>query len=130
MRLRNPGPKKLPRGRAFPKGNKFGGRKKIPDDVKRAFELLEPDAIGALKAIVNSRSHMRREQAAEYIVNRVRGTPASSVHVSGPDGQPLNAGPMQISVSFCTTQLSAGNAEIKRVGPDAPLPNDDGSKEE
>lgn len=128
-RYRNPGPKKKPRGKPFAKGNKFGGRTALPPDVKAAFEAMLPDAVEALKNIVNNPKHQRQEQAAEYIANRVGGTPASSLSVSGPGGVPLG-GPLQVNVSFCTTPLSLGKAEITHVGPDgkmvevhAPMPD-------
>ena len=115
---RNPGPKKKPRGKPFEKGNKLGGRKALSPDVKAAFEELSVDAIKALRQVVNARKHNRREQAAEYIINRVSGTPPSSVHLeaSGPGGAPL--GPLAVSVSFCTTPLSLGKAEVTHIGPD------------
>lgn len=116
-RYRNPGPKKKPRGKPFAKGNKFGGRTALPPDVKAAFEAMLPDAVEALKNIVNNPKHQRQEQAAEYIANRVGGTPASSLSVSGPGGVPLG-GPLQVSVSFCTTPLSLGKAEVTHIGPD------------
>jgi hypothetical protein len=115
-RYRNPGPKKKPRGKPFAKGNKLGGRTALPPDVKEAFNAMLPDAVAALKGIVNNPRHQRQEQAAEYIANRVGGTPASSLQVSGPGGVPL--GPTQISVSFCTTPLSLGRAEVVHIGPD------------
>jgi hypothetical protein len=118
MRYRNPGPKKKPRGIPFAKGNKLGGRKPLPADVKAAFEGMLPDAVEALQQIVKQRKHPRREQAAEYITNRVGGTPSSSVHLSGPNGEPLQSGPLQISVSFCNTPLSLGKAAVTHIGPD------------
>lgn len=128
-RYRNPGPKKKPRGKPFAKGNKLGGRTALPPDVKAAFEAMLPDAVGALKDIVNNPRHQRQEQAAEYIANRVGGTPASSLQLSGPGGTPLG-GPLQVSVSFCTTPLSLGKAEVTHIGPDgkpvevqAPIPD-------
>jgi hypothetical protein len=119
-RYRNPGPKKKPRGKPFAKGNKLGGRTALPPDVKEAFQAMLPDAVNALKNIVNNPRHQRQEQAAEYIANRVGGTPPTSaqVQLSGPNGEPLNAGPPQITVSFCTTPLSLGRAEVVHIGPD------------
>lgn len=116
---RNPGPKKKPRGKPFAKGNKLGGRKALSSDVKKAFEELCPDALRALQEVVNTKKHNRREQAAEYIVNRVGGTPEtrSKIEASGPGGIPLGA-PLSISVSFCTTPLSMGRAEVTHIGPD------------
>jgi hypothetical protein len=116
-RYRNPGPKKKPRGKPFAKGNKLGGRTALPPDVKAAFEAMLPDACAALHSIVKNSRHQRQEQAAEYIANRVGGTPASSLSVSGPGGVPLG-GPLQVSVSFCTTPLSLGKAETTHIGPD------------
>lgn len=119
-RYRNPGPKKKPRGKPFAKGNKLGGRTALPKDVKEAFQAMCPDAMAALQEIVRQKKHNRREQAAEYIVNRVGGTPESSSKVSltGPNGEALQAAPFAISVSFCTTPLSLGKAEVTHIGPD------------
>jgi hypothetical protein len=118
-RYRNPGPKQRPRGKPFAKGNKLGGRTPLPPDVKAAFAAMLPDAIKALKSIVNAKTHSRREQAAEYITNRVGGTPEGTTKVlaSGPNGEPLG-GPLKVEVSFCSTPLSIGRAEVVHVGPD------------
>lgn len=117
---RQQGPKKKPRGKAFPKGNKLGGRKKLPPEIKAAFETMLPDAMEALNQIVKSKKHNRREQAAEYICNRVGGTPSATnkLEMTGPNGEPLNNGPMQISVQFVTTPMSLGKAQITHIGPD------------
>lgn len=114
---RNPGPKKKPRGKPFEKGNKMGGRKALSPDVKAAFESLLPDAIKALTSVVNNPKHNRREQAAEYIVNRVGGTPESTtkLQASGPNGEPLQAGPISVSVAFVTLPADQAGAQITRI---------------
>lgn len=77
-----------------------------------------PEALGTLRDISSNPFHQRQEQAAEYIVNQALGTPRQSVALSGPNGEPLHSGPLQVNVSFCTTPLSLGKAEVTHIGPD------------
>lgn len=77
-----------------------------------------PEALGTLRDISGNPFHQRQEQAAEYIVNQALGTPRQSVALSGPNGESLHNGPLQIAVSFCTTPLSLGKAEVAHIGPD------------
>lgn len=89
-----------------------------------------PEALGAIRDVMSNPAHMRQEQAAEYIVNQALGTPRQSVALSGPNGEPLQSAPLAVSVSFCTTPLSIGRAQVSHIGPDgkpievqAPMPD-------
>jgi len=43
-----------PRGKPFPKGNKLGGRKPIPPDVKAAYEEASPEALDTLRSVMRA----------------------------------------------------------------------------
>ncbi|TAL29000.1 MAG: hypothetical protein EPN98_21395 [Phenylobacterium sp.] len=76
----------------FREGNKAAkghGRPKIPAEYKAALKILEPAALSVLDEVLADADHPRREQAAEYIINRARGTPRTRTEVSTPPGKPL-----------------------------------------
>jgi len=118
---RRPGPKKKPRGKPWAKGQSGNplGRPPLPPGTREAFQAMLPEALGALRDIVQEPEHPRQEQAAEYVVNQALGTPRQSMALTGPNGEPLQpGGPLSITVSFCTTPLSLGRAEVTHIGPD------------
>jgi hypothetical protein len=65
------------------------GRPKLPADYKAALEDMGPRGMQALQNILDNPDHPRHEQAAEYIVNRWKGTPTVKVESSGPNGGPI-----------------------------------------
>jgi hypothetical protein len=85
------GKPKVP-GRPFPKGDKAAweaaggkrprGRPPLPKGTQDAFNVMCPHAQEALLDIVFNPNHPRHEQALEYVVNRVAGTPRSAVTVT------------------------------------------------
>jgi hypothetical protein len=80
------------RGKPFEPGNqaaKGHGRPSLPADYKAAMEDLGPRGLQALANIVDDPSHPRHEHAAEYIVNRWKGTPKQRTELSGPEGGPI-----------------------------------------
>lgn len=74
------------RGR-FTKGNKSGGRPKIPDDIKEMCKALTPKAIETAKTIMldEEAKDADRLRAAEIILDRGYGKPAQSVNVETND---------------------------------------------
>jgi len=52
-------------------------------------DRLGPAGLAALDAILANPDHPRHEQAAEYIVNRWKGTPTARTEISGPAGGPV-----------------------------------------
>ncbi len=68
----------------FAKGNKLGGKNKIPDDMKRAFALACPDAIAVVLSLMNnSKDDNVRIKAANIIIERHLG---KAVQPIGNDG--------------------------------------------
>lgn len=67
-------------GRFLP-GNKTGGRRELPADVKEMLAAATPGAVKTLVAITNDENarHADRIRAAEIILNRVYGLPKQSV---------------------------------------------------
>lgn len=112
-------PKGKPRGKPWVKGQSGNplGRPPLPPGTREAFQQMLPEALGTLRDITMNPFHQRQEQAAEYIVNQALGTPRQTHEMTGPNGAPLS-GPLQVSVSFCTTPLSLGKAEVTHIGPD------------
>lgn len=50
---------------------------------------LGPRGLQALSDIIEDKKHPRHEQAAEYVVNRWKGTPTARHEVTTPPGQPI-----------------------------------------
>ena len=65
----------------FVKGNRSGGRPKMPDEMKQAFKDLTPAALAALAKIVNNEEarDADRIRAAEVILDRGWGKPTQAV---------------------------------------------------
>lgn len=74
----------------FSKGNKVGGRKKIPDDIKKAFELATPEAVNVLIDLMrNGEDDMVRLKAATEIINRHLGKPVQAVDLGNKSDKPF-----------------------------------------
>lgn len=61
-----------------------GGKRPIPEDVKKALEELVPDAIDRLKEIVQDRENVPAAtavKAAEAVLDRVYGKPVQSTEL-------------------------------------------------
>jgi len=94
-----------PRGKGWAKGvsgnpaTQFGqpggnpintaGRPPMPADYKLAMERMEPDAFRALEEIIGDPFHRGRREAAEYVINRMRGRPRQTLEITGASGGPL-----------------------------------------
>lgn len=65
------------------------GRPPLPPEYKAAIAMIEPQAVEVLREVLEDRFHPRREQAAEYVLNRTQGRPRQTVELSGPDGKPV-----------------------------------------
>lgn len=65
----------------FSKGNKGGGRKKIPEDVREMFKAATPAAAGLLIGTVDDESAplALRMDAAKAIIERVYGKPTQPI---------------------------------------------------
>ena len=57
-----------------------GGRRKIPDDIKEAFEAHLPEAIAVLGRALKGKDERLRVMAAVHIAERVLGKPAQTVN--------------------------------------------------
>lgn len=98
---RKPGPKKRPRGRPFPPGNRKGrkfakgvsgnpeGRPPISPEYSAAMAQLEPLSYQALGDILADPAHRDRASTARYVTDRLHGKPIQRTEVSGPDGGPM-----------------------------------------
>lgn len=69
---------------AFKKGKDWNGkpgpgRPKIPYSVKKALRELGPNAVEVLREVMANKKHVRREQAAEYVINRLEGMPRATI---------------------------------------------------
>lgn len=76
----------------FKPGNRAAvghGRPKVPEEYKAAITMLEPIALDVLGQILADPRHPRRQQTAEYIINRKRGTPTNRTEVTGPNGEAI-----------------------------------------
>ena len=65
----------------FVAGNGTGGRKKMPEELKKAFQAAAPEALAALKEILATGKPSDRIRAAEVILDRGYGKPAQAVDV-------------------------------------------------
>jgi hypothetical protein len=84
--------KAQPRGKPFAKGNqaaKGHGRPPLPEDYKAAIAVLEVRALEVLEEVLDDVKHPRREQAAEYVIDRNRGRTKQTTELSGLDGAPI-----------------------------------------
>jgi hypothetical protein len=64
----------------FEKGNKGGGRKKLPEDVKKAFADATPEAIEILIELMkHSKDDNIRLKAAVEVMNRHLGKPVQPI---------------------------------------------------
>src|SRR6185369_13429605 len=61
----------------------------LPPEYKAAIKILEPVALLVLDEVMADSAHPRREQAAEYVLNRAHGTPTAKTQISTPPGKPL-----------------------------------------
>jgi len=115
-------PKGKPRGKPFVKGQPSAnplGRPRLPEGTREAFQAMLPEALDTIRDVMADKFHPRQEHAAEYVINQAVGTPRQAMALSGPNGEPLGPGaPLAISVSFCTTPLSLGRAQVTHIGPD------------
>ena len=73
---------KPPRGRPFQKGQSGNpaGRRKIPDDIRKAFENHLPEAIAVLGKALKGKDERLRVMAAVHIAERVLGKPQQNVN--------------------------------------------------
>ncbi len=65
------------------------GRPPLPEDYKLAMKVLDPLATKVLEEVMSDPRHPRRQQAAEYVLNRNHGTPRVRTEVSTPVGKPI-----------------------------------------
>ena len=74
-------PNQDPKTGRFLPGNKSGGRKEMPEDLKGAFRKASPDALRLLVKIVNNEEAKDpdRIRAAEIILDRGYGKPRQAV---------------------------------------------------
>lgn len=76
-------PKKRAKNGQFLPGNREGkGRKKIPEDVKKAFRDLTPKAITRLAELLNSENEKVAIQAVQEVLNRALGKPVQATDVN------------------------------------------------
>lgn len=76
-------PKKRAKNGQFLPGNREGtGRKKIPEDVKKAFHDLTPKAITRLAQLLDSTNEKVAVQAVQEILNRALGKPVQATDVN------------------------------------------------
>lgn len=75
------GTKQDPKTGKFLPGNKSGGRKKLPEDLKEAFRAAAPDALAVLKRILlnEEAKDADRIRCAEIILDRGYGKPVQAV---------------------------------------------------
>ena len=74
----------------FKKGNKGGGRKPIPDELKQQLSEAVPDAIKRLKELAKSKDEAIALKASIYLINREFGKPRETHAVLGAEGLPLS----------------------------------------
>jgi hypothetical protein len=106
------------------------GRPPLPLDYKLAMnDRIGPKGLAALEAVLDNPQHPRHEQAAEYAVNRWKGTPTVKTEVSGPDGGPLAVREVRTSderrarlreLEAKAAALVAGTAKAAKPGSDDP----------
>jgi len=81
------------KGKPFAPGKSAnpGGRPKIPEEVRDAARALSLEAIKILAGVMRGAKTRPGDKirAAETLLNRAWGTPASSVEITGKDGQPI-----------------------------------------
>ena len=66
----------------FAKGNKLGGRKPMPDDIKMALNELVPEAITKLKDIIKTSKDDRiLLDAVKVVFDRVYGKPQQAIDI-------------------------------------------------
>lgn len=94
-------PNRLKTGKPKPRGGKrrtswkpgqsgnLKGRPPLPEDYKQAMKVLDPLATKVLEDVMSDKKHPRRQQAAEYVLNRNHGTPRTRTEVSTPVGKPI-----------------------------------------
>ena len=75
-------PARKPNSGQFQKGQSGnpGGRRKIPDDIKEAFEAHLPEAIAVLGRALKGKDERLRLMAAVHIAERVLGKPQQNVN--------------------------------------------------
>jgi len=95
-----PKPKKRHPKAPFPKGNKLGrkfekgckpgpGRPRLPPGFRAALEKIEPEALEAIRDIVNDDRHKDREKASEYVLDQRHGKPKQRTELTGLEGGPI-----------------------------------------
>lgn len=68
----------------FAPGNKEGGRKPIPDDIKQAFRELVPEAIQKLTALIHSTENEKvLLEAVKVVLERAYGKPSQEIDLQG-----------------------------------------------
>jgi hypothetical protein len=103
-----------------------GGRPKLPPEYKLAMEDLGPRGLQALSDIIENPFHPRREQAAEYIVNRWKGTPTQRIEQSGPDGGPIAVTDLRMTREEMRRELEVLEAAERVAGSEPGEPPGDG----
>ena len=85
-----PDPHRDQKSGRFVKGNKSGGRPKLPTEIKEMCRALTPQAIETAKNIMlnDKAKDSDRLKAAEIILDRGYGKPAQSVNLETDDGVP------------------------------------------
>lgn len=75
-------------GGRFAKGNKAGGRKALPEDLKAAFRAASPEALATLIDVMrHGKQDGSRVRAAEIILDRGYGKPVQAVDLTSEDNQ-------------------------------------------
>jgi hypothetical protein len=72
----------MARGKPFEKGNKLGGRHRVPDDVKEALRALTPRGVERLAEMLESADEKIAIQAVKEVLDRNLGKPRQPVDVT------------------------------------------------
>ena len=83
--------KKKPRGKPFEKGNKMGGRKAIPQEVRELIYSVAPEMVEKKINIARDPNTAPQlvNQIAEELLNRAYGKPTQSVDIESTEKMKL-----------------------------------------
>lgn len=111
----------LKKARRFQKGNKGGGRKKLPDIDGLLTKVLseEKDGITAAEAILLRQRQLALsgdQRAAEYLMNRAYGSPQQKIdHTGEIFNQQLVVGIVQVDAPTYTSEAELTEAVEKEL---------------